>query len=653
MALPWLPTARRGGTWGTVDMTQRHQAAISTGTYEDLLRQQAAELTQLRLRRGNPSLRAIEARAGRLFGLEASLPISTQSAAFSGRYVSRDKLMWLVRTLMSWDEWGAECEPPGNRSHELDAWRTRWTAIAAAKPTRRRTPAAAAPAEAEPPAAVPLAPAPPAPAPPAPAPPAPAPPAAAPVEATPPQPPLKESAAGLPPRRSPDERPKPSGIASFLPASVVLTGHSSTIRSVAFSPDGALLATGGGDRTVRLWDPHTRAAVGEPLTGHTGAVYAVAFSPDGALLATGADDRTVRLWDRHTRTPIGDPLASHTSTVRSVAFSPDGSLLATASGDRTVRFWNPRTRAPVGEPLTGHTGAVHAMAFSPDGALLATGGGDQSVRLWDPRTRTPVGEPLTGHTGWVRSVAFSPDGTLLATASGDRTVRLWNPHARTSVGEPLTEHVSWLYAVAFSPDGALLATGGDDHMVRLWDPRTRTPVGDPLTGHADWVRSVAFSPDGTLLATASGDGTARLYEREALKDMTTRRLEFHHRVGAAMLNVYRGTTGGAGAPSEEPSAEVYRDVLEAAEATFARATETGDVEQMIAGWDEFTQIATHLGQSSALLGAVLLGSLVDHTGLSPQEVIGQAIAKAQAHPAGPWYIHRDLGPTAAAQTDLT
>ncbi|MEE4591238.1 hypothetical protein V2J94_04945 [Streptomyces sp. DSM 41524] len=103
--------------------------------------------------------------------------------------------------------------------------------------------------------------------------------------------------------------------------------------------------------------------------------------------------------------------------------------------------------------------------------------------------------------------------------------------------------------------------------------------------------------------------------------MNTGRLKFHHRVGAAMLNVYRGTTGGGGAPREEPLAEVHRDVLEAAEAT-------------IAGWDEFTQIATHLGQSPALLGAVLLGSLVDHTGLSPQEVIGQTIAKARAHPAG-------------------
>ncbi|TMU99793.1 hypothetical protein FGK60_20200 [Streptomyces sp. DASNCL29] len=145
---------------------------------------------------------------------------------------------------------------------------------------------------------------------------------------------------------------------------------------------------------------------------------------------------------------------------------------------------------------------------------------------------------------------------------------------------------------------------------------------------------MTFSPDGALLTTASGDGTARLYEREAPRDMNTRRLKFHHRVGAAMLNVYRGTTGGGGAPSEGPLAEVHRDVLEAAEATFARAAEAGDVELMIAGWDEFTQIATHLGLSPALLGAVLLGSLVDHTGLSPQEVIGQTIAKARAHPAG-------------------
>lgn len=236
------------------------------------------------------------------------------------------------------------------------------------------------------------------------------------------------------------------------------------------------------------------------------------------------------------------------------------------------------------------------------------------------------------------------DGSLLATASGDRTVRFWNPRTRTPVGEPLSGHTGAVHAVAFSPDGTLLATGGGDHTVRLWDPRTRTPVGDPLTGHTGWVRSVAFSPDGALLATASGDGTARLYEREALSDMDARRLEFHHRVGTAMINVYRGTTGG-GVPSEEPPAEVYRDVLEAAEATFARATEAGDVEQMIVGWEECTALATHLGQSSALLGAVLLGSLVEHTGLSPQEVIAQAIAQAQAHPAGTQAAHEVAEPT--------
>jgi WD40 repeat protein len=277
-----------------------------------------------------------------------------------------------------------------------------------------------------------------------------------------------------------------------------LAGHTDYVVGVAFSPDGALLATASDDRTARLWDVAT-GRTARTLTGHTGYLYGVAFSPDGALLATTSHDRTARLWDVAT----GQTTRTLTGHFHGAAFSPDGTLLATAGEDRMLRLWDVATGQTT-RTLTGHTNMVYRVAFSPDGALLASTSNDGTVRLWDVATGQTT-RTLTGHTGFVWGLAFNPDSTLLATTSHDRTARLRD----IATGRTIRTLTGQMFGVAFSSDGAVLATG-EGTLVRLWDVATGRTIRT-LAGHTGYLYGVAFSPDGALLATTGGDRTARLW----------------------------------------------------------------------------------------------------------------------------------------------
>ena len=216
----------------------------------------------------------------------------------------------------------------------------------------------------------------------------------------------------------------------------VLTGHTSWVGSVTWSPDARQVASAGGDRSLRIWDVATGASV-RVIAAHKRDVWSVAWSPDGRLIATAGRDGTARLWDVSTGATV-QVLAGHPGDVWSVAWSPDASRLLTAGADGTIRLWNTATGSHA-QAFVGHVGAVRAACWSPDGLWIATAGIDRTVRIWNTASGVFV-RSLAGHTLALSAVAWSPDGSRIATASADKTARnLGSAQWQTA------DHPQWTY----------------------------------------------------------------------------------------------------------------------------------------------------------------------------------------------------------------
>ena len=255
------------------------------------------------------------------------------------------------------------------------------------------------------------------------------------------------------------------GAAAYSAPQLVLDtgGHTSTIRGLAFTPDGRQLVSGSQDKTIRVWDADTGKSVriirGEVAPGSWGAIYNIALSPDGRWLAVGGflgDERdpaavsVVRLYD-FASSELQALLKGHVDVVWTLAFSPDSKRLVSGSFDKTAIVWDLPTRQQVFR-LAEHAGSVKAVAFTSDGRQIVTGSED-GLRLWSAADGMLVRDSMVGWRGGVESLAASPNTPLVASGGTDGRILLWDVRARKLVREVGSQRLSEITSLSFSPDG--------------------------------------------------------------------------------------------------------------------------------------------------------------------------------------------------------
>jgi WD40 repeat protein len=283
------------------------------------------------------------------------------------------------------------------------------------------------------------------------------------------------------------------------------------ISSLAFSPNGAMIALGG-YKEIELLNANDRKSFNK-IAGAANQVRAVAFSPDGTWLAAAGGNPAQFGEIKIYTVSDGKELAAmrgHRDNIFALAFSPDGKTLATCSYDKMIKLWDAAAGKEI-KNLKDHTDAVFAVAFSPDGKRLASAAADRTVKIWDAATGKRL-YTLSDALDAVNTIAFHPSGKYLAGAGADRILHIWELGDKDGKRiRSLISHEDAINVIAYSPDGKTIVSTGADKAIKLWNATDLSEI-KVLEAQPDWVLALAFSPDGKQLVVGRYDGSVVSYD---------------------------------------------------------------------------------------------------------------------------------------------
>jgi WD40 repeat protein len=298
---------------------------------------------------------------------------------------------------------------------------------------------------------------------------------------------------------------------------ITLRGHTGTIRSAIYSPDGQRILTASNDNTARIWS----AATGQMLAtlkGHTDIVTSALYAPNARLIVTGSGDNTAKIWDA-ANGQLLLTLNGHTNAIWSAQFSPDSQRIVTASSDNTARIWDATTGQSL-ITLQGHTNSVESADYSPDGQRILTCSNDGTARLWDAASGRLL-ITLGSSIGDVTNAVFAPDGQRILTTGYHNPPQVWDD-TFTHLLLNLQGDANYSKAI-FSPNGKrILLYGGDT--AGIWDAASGRLL-TTVKSSADRIYSAVFSPDSLFIVTASGhDFSNSGYDAAQIWNATTGQL---------------------------------------------------------------------------------------------------------------------------------